>query len=68
MSTGAVQLRANYGPLSGGNAMSLRRRILTAVAWNVSLFVGPLFLFHLARWITLWGAYEGWWALSMNMH
>jgi hypothetical protein len=47
--------------------MSLRRRLITNVAWNVSLFVGPLILFHAARAVTLWGAYEGWWALSMNM-
>jgi hypothetical protein len=48
--------------------MSLRRRLITNVAWNVSFFVGPLILFHAARAVTLWGAYKGWWALSMNMH
>jgi hypothetical protein len=47
--------------------MSLRRRMLHTVAFNLALLMGLPTLFHASRWVTLWGAYRGWWPLGFNL-
>jgi hypothetical protein len=47
--------------------MSLRRRMLRTVAFNLALLVGLPTLFRVSHWVTLWGAYRGWWPLGFNL-
>jgi hypothetical protein len=46
--------------------MRLRRRIVNTVLWNVALFLVPWWLYQASHWISIWGAYRGWWPLVVT--